>query len=40
MDERPNPGENEEPGRDWAIFRYPDEKSLPGASPGPWLEML
>jgi hypothetical protein len=28
-------------GRDWAVFRRPDEKKrLPGASPGPWLEML
>jgi hypothetical protein len=40
MDESPNPGENEDPGRDWAIFRHPDKKGLPGASPGRWLEML
>jgi hypothetical protein len=28
-------------GRDWAIFRRPNEKNkVPGASPGSWLEML
>jgi hypothetical protein len=24
----PNPDENEEPGRDWAEFRHPDEKNV------------
>jgi hypothetical protein len=26
MDEGPDPGEIEDPGRDWAVFRRPDEK--------------
>jgi hypothetical protein len=31
MDEGPNSDENEEPGRDWAVFRHPDEKKrMPG----------
>jgi hypothetical protein len=27
-------------GRDWAIFLRPDEKRVPEASSGSWLEML
>jgi hypothetical protein len=33
MDESPNPGENEEPGRGWAEYHRPDvKKRLPEAS--------
>jgi hypothetical protein len=27
-------------GRDWAVFRRPDEKKIAGASSDSWLEML
>jgi hypothetical protein len=34
MDEGPNQGKNEEPGRDWTIFRRPDEKKGAGGLAG------
>jgi hypothetical protein len=41
MDKGANPEENRNRRRNWTVFHRLDEKKrLPGASPGPWLEML
>jgi hypothetical protein len=40
MDESPNPGENEEPGRGWAEYRRPDVKNGCRGRVGGRLEML
>jgi hypothetical protein len=41
MDESPNPKKNEKPeGATGPFFTVWMKKRLPGASPGPWLEML
>jgi hypothetical protein len=34
MDEGPDLGENEDPGRDWTDLRHPDKKRVSGTSSG------